>query len=169
MFPSSPKGISRLSSSPKWYIGNIIKWRNSMSFYNHKEIEPKWQILGWQSTLLKQEQMPQEPRFYALDIHLPIWAGLHVGHPEGYSNWYPQSFKRANLQCPFNGWILVLPAEQYAMDTRYYGRSENIAASKRQINAADSLTTGTVKSILVKLLQVVQWIFTKLYENGFGL
>ena len=57
-----------------------------MSFYNHKEIEPKWQATGQNIIHLRLEQIHRNRSFYALDMFpYPSGAGLHVGHPEGYT------------------------------------------------------------------------------------
>ena len=55
-----------------------------MSFYNHKEIEPKWQKHWADHHTFKTGTDASKPKFYALDMFpYPSGAGLHVGHPEG--------------------------------------------------------------------------------------
>ena len=57
-----------------------------MSFYNHKEIEPKWQKYWADNHTFKTGTDASKPKFYALDMFpYPSGAGLHVGHPEGYT------------------------------------------------------------------------------------
>ncbi|MBF0845186.1 class I tRNA ligase family protein, partial [Streptococcus danieliae] len=57
-----------------------------MSFYNHKEIEPKWQQFWAENETFKTGTDADKPKFYALDMFpYPSGAGLHVGHPEGYT------------------------------------------------------------------------------------
>ena len=57
-----------------------------MSFYNHKEIEPKWQKHWADHHTFKTGTDASKPKFYALDMFpYPSGAGLHVGHPEGYT------------------------------------------------------------------------------------
>ena len=126
-----------------------------MSFYNHKEIEPKWQKYWADHHTFKTGTDASKPKFYALDMFpYPSGAGLHVGHPEGYTATDILSrFKRAqgyNVLHPMGWDAFGLPAEQYAMDTGNDPAeftAENIANFKRQINALGSLTTGIVKSI----------------------
>ena len=57
-----------------------------MRFYNHKEIEPKWQGYWADHHTFKTGTDASKPKFYALDMFpYPSGAGLHVGHPEGYT------------------------------------------------------------------------------------
>ena len=57
-----------------------------MSFYNHKKLSLSGRATGQNIIHLRQEQMHQKPKFYALDMFpYPSGAGLHVGHPEGYT------------------------------------------------------------------------------------
>ena len=87
--------------------------------------------------------MPQNLSFMRLTCSLtPSGAGLHVGHPEGYTATDILSrFKRAqgyNVLHPMGWDAFGLPAEQYAMDTGNDPAeftAENIANFKRQINA----------------------------------
>ena len=91
-----------------------------------------------------------KPKFYALDMFpYPSGAGLHVGHPEGYTATDILSrFKRAqgyNVLHPMGWDAFGLPAEQYAMDTGNDPAeftAENIANFKRQINALGFLRLG---------------------------
>ncbi|GAA3320307.1 hypothetical protein GCM10020331_030760 [Ectobacillus funiculus] len=57
-----------------------------MSF-NHKEIEQKWQAYWEEQKKHSVRRMRQtNQNFYALDMFpYPSGAGLHVGHPEGYT------------------------------------------------------------------------------------
>ncbi len=85
----------------------------------------------------------------------PSGAGLHVGHPEGYTATDILSrFKRAQrLQRPSPngmGCFFGLPAEQYAMDTGMTQRNsqqKTLPTSNVKSMRLASLTTGTVKSI----------------------
>ena len=74
-----------------------------MSFYNHKEIEPKWQGYWAAHHTFKTGTDASKPKFYALDMFpYPSGAGLHVGHPEGYTATDILSRYKtcARLQCP---------------------------------------------------------------------
>ena len=57
-----------------------------MTFYNHKSIEKKWQKYWAENHTFKTGTVVSKPKFYALDMFpYPSGAGLHVGHPEGYT------------------------------------------------------------------------------------
>ena len=54
--------------------------------YNFKEIEQKWQHHWAENNTFKTEIDHSKPKFYCLDMFpYPSGAGLHVGHPEGYT------------------------------------------------------------------------------------
>ncbi len=54
--------------------------------FNHQEIEKKWQAYWAEHKTFKTENDTTKPKFYALDMFpYPSGAGLHVGHPEGYT------------------------------------------------------------------------------------
>ena len=54
--------------------------------YNFTEIEQKWQAYWEKNKTFKTVLDKSKPKFYALDMFpYPSGAGLHVGHPEGYT------------------------------------------------------------------------------------
>ena len=71
-----------------------------MATYNHKEIEKKWQAFWADNHTFKTGTDTDKPNFYALDMFpYPSGAGLHVGHPEGYTATDILSrFKRAQTE-----------------------------------------------------------------------
>lgn len=147
-----------------------------MSFYNHKEIEPKWQQFWAENETFKTGTDADKPKFYALDMFpYPSGAGLHVGHPEGYTATDILSrYKRAqgyNVLHPMGWDAFGLPAEQYAMDTGNDPAeftAENIANFKRQINALGFSYDWDreVNTTDPDYYKWTQWIFTKLFEKG---
>ncbi|MCA9544877.1 MAG: hypothetical protein KC613_10820, partial [Myxococcales bacterium] len=57
-----------------------------MAKYDPASIEPKWQQFWDADETFKVEMDPSKPKFYCLDMFpYPSGAGLHVGHPEGYT------------------------------------------------------------------------------------
>ncbi|MCL2676892.1 MAG: leucine--tRNA ligase [Streptococcaceae bacterium] len=147
-----------------------------MMEYNHKEIEEKWQKYWAEHETFKTGTDKNKPKFYALDMFpYPSGAGLHVGHPEGYTATDILSrYKRAqgfNVLHPMGWDAFGLPAEQYAMDTGNDPAkftAENIANFKRQINALGFSYDWEreVNTTDPSYYKWTQWIFTKLYEKG---
>jgi leucyl-tRNA synthetase len=120
-------------------------------------------------------QLP--PKFYILDMFpYPSGAGLHVGHPEGYTATdILARYKRAqgfNVLHPMGWDAFGLPAEQYAVKTGQHPRKtteENIATFKRQIRSLGfsydwSRELATTDPDYFKW---TQWIFLKLYNSYF--
>ena len=147
-----------------------------MTFYNHKEIETKWQKYWAEHKTFKTGTDSSKSNFYALDMFpYPSGAGLHVGHPEGYTATDILSrYKRAqgyNVLHPMGWDAFGLPAEQYAMDTGNDPAdftAENIANFKRQINSLGFSYDWDreVNTTDPNYYKWTQWIFTKLYEKG---
>jgi leucyl-tRNA synthetase len=121
-------------------------------------------------------QLP--PKFYILDMFpYPSGAGLHVGHPEGYTATdILARYKRAqgfNVLHPMGWDAFGLPAEQYAVKTGQHPRQtteQNIATFKRQIQSLGfsydwSRELATTDPDYFKW---TQWIFLKLYNSWFN-
>jgi len=121
-------------------------------------------------------QLP--PKFYILDMFpYPSGAGLHVGHPEGYTATdILARYKRAqgfHVLHPMGWDAFGLPAEQYAVKTGQHPRKsteENIANFKRQIQSLGfsydwSRELATTDPDYFKW---TQWIFLKLYNSWFN-
>ena len=120
-------------------------------------------------------QLP--PKFYILDMFpYPSGAGLHVGHPEGYTA--TDILARYRRACGFNvlhpmGWdSFGLPAEQYAVKTGQHPRKtteENIANFTRQIKSLGFSYDWSreLATTDVDYFKWTQWIFLKLYNSYF--
>lgn len=144
--------------------------------YNHIKIEKKWQNYWQTNKVFKTKDDLSMPKYYALDMFpYPSGAGLHVGHPEGYTATDIVSrYKRMN---GFNvlhpmGWdAFGLPAEQYALETGKDPRdftNKNIQIFKTQLqNLGFSYDWDReINTSDPKYFKWTQWIFTKLYEKG---
>ena len=148
-----------------------------MEHYPFHMIEPKWQQ-RWQAQQVFHalDGEPGRPKRYLLDMFpYPSGAGLHVGHPEGYTA--TDIIARYRRMCGDNvlhpmGWdAFGLPAEQYAIETGTHPAvttRRNIEIFKQQIQrlgfAYDwSREINTTDPGYVKW---TQWIFLKLYERG---
>ena len=144
-----------------------------MSF-NHQQIEKKWQQYWADNKTFKTENDESKPKFYALDMFpYPSGAGLHVGHPEGYTATDILSrFKRMqgyNVLHPMGWDAFGLPAEQYALDTGNDPAeftAKNIATFKRQIQELGFSYDWDreINTTDPSYYKWTQWIFTKLVE-----
>ena len=146
-----------------------------MSF-NHQEIEKKWQAYWGENKTFRTPDETDKPKFYALDMFpYPSGAGLHVGHPEGYTA--TDILSRMKRMQGYNvlhpmGWdAFGLPAEQYALDT---GNSpaefteKNINTFRNQIKALGFSYDWDreVNTTDPNYYKWTQWIFLQLFEKG---
>lgn len=144
--------------------------------YNHKTIEQKWQQFWDEENTFKTKDDFSLPKYYALDMFpYPSGAGLHVGHPEGYTATDVISrMKRAqgyNVLHPMGWDAFGLPAEQYALDTGNDPAeftAQNIQTFKQQIKSLGFSYDWSreINTTDPEYYKWTQWIFTKLYEKG---
>ncbi|KAB2338893.1 leucine--tRNA ligase [Cytobacillus depressus] len=146
-----------------------------MSF-NHQEIEKKWQSVWEENKTFKTSEDKGKRKFYALDMFpYPSGAGLHVGHPEGYTA--TDILSRMKRMQGYNvlhpmGWdAFGLPAEQYALDTGNDPAeftAKNINTFRRQIKALGFSYDWDreINTTDPEYYKWTQWIFLKLYEKG---
>lgn len=150
-------------------------------FYNHQEIDRKWQSFWKEKNTFRAENITEKggkPKFYVLDMFpYPSGAGLHVGHPLGYiaSDIYSR-YKRHqgyNVLHPIGYDSFGLPAEQYAIQTgqhpalttevninRYEEQLRKIGFSFdwiREIRTSDS-----------SYYRWTQWIFVELFHSWYN-
>jgi len=145
--------------------------------YNFAKIEPKWQKYWEENKTFKTTEEPGKKKFYVLDMFpYPSGAGLHVGHPEGYTatDIYCR-FKRMN---GFNvlhpmGWdAFGLPAEQYAIATGTHPKittEKNCNVFRKQIKSLGLSYDWDreISTTAPNYYKWTQWIFKKLYETWF--
>ena len=144
--------------------------------FNHQKIEKKWQQYWLENKTFKTTEDKEKPKFYALDMFpYPSGAGLHVGHPEGYTA--TDILSRMKRMQGYNvlhpmGWdAFGLPAEQYALDTGNDPAeftAQNIDNFRRQIQSLGFSYDWDreVNTTDEKYYKWTQWIFLKLYEKG---
>ena len=117
------------------------------------------------------------PKFYVLDMFpYPSGAGLHVGHPEGYTATdILARFKRCrgfNVLHPMGWDAFGLPAEQYAIKTGQHPRvttEANINNFRKQLqNLGFSYDWDReVDTTDPSYVRWTQWIFLQLYHSYF--
>ncbi|KXG08829.1 Leucine--tRNA ligase [Anoxybacillus sp. P3H1B] len=146
-----------------------------MSF-NHLDIEKKWKKYWEENKTFKTSEEEGKKKFYALDMFpYPSGAGLHVGHPEGYTA--TDILARMKRMQGYNvlhpmGWdAFGLPAEQYALDTGNDPAKfteQNINNFRRQIKSLGFSYDWDreVNTTDPNYYKWTQWIFLKLYEKG---
>ncbi|MDR5000777.1 MULTISPECIES: leucine--tRNA ligase [Brevibacillus] len=144
--------------------------------FSHREVEKKWQQYWEQNKTFKTSEDPGKQKFYALDMFpYPSGAGLHVGHPEGYTA--TDILSRMKRMQGYNvlhpmGWdAFGLPAEQYALDTGNDPAEfteKNINTFRRQIKSLGFSYDWDreINTTDPHYYKWTQWIFTKLYEHG---
>jgi leucyl-tRNA synthetase len=148
-----------------------------MPRYSPASIEPKWQRYWDEHKTFKTPDMPKGAKLYVLDMFpYPSGAGLHVGHPEGYTATDIVSrFARMNGKCvlhPMGFDAFGLPAEEHAIKTNTPPRvntEQNIATFKRQLKmlgfsydwSRELATTD------VEYFRWTQWIFLALFDTWF--
>ncbi|MDQ0245957.1 leucyl-tRNA synthetase [Bacillus fengqiuensis] len=142
----------------------------------HQEIEKKWQKYWENNKTFKTTEDEGKRKFYALDMFpYPSGAGLHVGHPEGYTA--TDILSRMKRMQGYNvlhpmGWdAFGLPAEQYALDTGNDPAEfteKNINTFRNQIKALGFSYDWDreVNTTDPNYYKWTQWIFLKLYEKG---
>jgi len=146
--------------------------------YNFRAIEKKWQKY-WEDnkTFRTPEDLTNPKKCYVLDMFpYPSGAGLHVGHPEGYTA--TDIYSRYKRMQGFNvlhpmGWdAFGLPAEQYAIQTGTHPAittKNNCDTFRRQIKEL-GLSYDWDKEINRTdpgYYKWTQWIFIRLYNTWF--
>ncbi|MHC8966813.1 leucine--tRNA ligase [Priestia aryabhattai] len=144
--------------------------------FNHEKIEQKWQKVWEENKTFRTTEDEGKRKFYALDMFpYPSGAGLHVGHPEGYTA--TDILSRMKRMQGYNvlhpmGWdAFGLPAEQYALDT---GNDPaeftelNINNFRRQIKSLGFSYDWEreINTTDPNYYKWTQWIFLQLYKKG---
>lgn len=150
-----------------------------MSSYPFSEIEPKWQTYWAEHktfAVTEDTTFPKEKRAYVLDMFpYPSGAGLHVGHPEGYTatDIYSRYLRMNgfNVLHPMGFDSFGLPAENYAIQTGTHPAittEKNINTFRRQIKRLGFCYDWDreISTCDPSYYHWTQWIFEKLYEKG---
>ncbi|MCR9246614.1 MAG: leucine--tRNA ligase [bacterium] len=150
--------------------------------YEPAAIEPKWQQFWLENKVFRAinpgdpDFDAAQPKFYALDMFpYPSAAGLHVGHPEGYTATDIVSrYKRAkgfNVLHPMGWDAFGLPAEQYAIQTNTHPAkttAANIGTFRRQLQTLGFSYDWDreISTADPAYFKWTQWIWKRLYERG---
>ncbi len=150
-----------------------------MSKYPFENIEPKWQKYWEENKTFRAKEdskIPPEKRKYILDMFpYPSAAGLHVGHPEGYT--------ATDIYCRYlrmNGYNVLhpmgfdsfgLPAENYAIKTGTHPSTTTHANIEKFTQQIKSLGFSydwdrCISTCEADYYHWTQWIFLKLYKKG---
>lgn len=148
--------------------------------YSPSKIEPKWQDLWEESKLFEAprdiNELKKKPKYYALDMFpYPSAAGLHVGHPEGYTATdVVARYKRMNGYNVLHsiGWdAFGLPAERAAMREGIHPEiitKRNIDNFRSQMKKLGFFYDWSreISTTDENYYKWTQWIFLKLYDKG---
>ena len=146
--------------------------------YPFNKIEAKWQKHWEDNKSFRTEDKidASKPKFYVLDMFpYPSGAGLHVGHPEGYTATdIVARYKRMkgfNVLHPMGWDAFGLPAEQYAIETGTHPKittEKNIARFRNQLKQLGFSYDWDreVDTTDPKYFKWTQWIFLQLYKKG---
>ncbi len=152
--------------------------------YPFDEFEPKWQAI-WEERQLfhapnpgEKDFDPSKSKFYVLDMFpYPSGAGLHVGHPEGYTATdIIARYKRLrgfNVLHPMGWDAFGLPAEQYAIKSGQHPAittRENVAKFKNQLKRIGFSYDWQreINTTDPRYYKWTQWIFLKIYNSWFN-
>ena len=144
--------------------------------YEFLKIEPHWQTIWEKTKAFRAENVSSKPKYYVLDMFpYPSGAGLHIGHPEGYTATdILARYKRArgfNVLHPIGWDAFGLPAEQHAVKTGTHPAANtrnNITNFRRQIKALGFSYDWDreVDTTDPHYFRWTQWIFLQLFKKG---
>jgi leucyl-tRNA synthetase len=147
-----------------------------MGAYDHKAIDARWQETWARDRAFATPTDRTKPKYYVLDMFpYPSGAGLHVGHPKGYTA--TDVVARARRMMGYNvlrvmGWdSFGLPAERQAEKENIHPRvitERNIATFKQQLSKL-GLSYDWERELATsdpRYYKWTQWIFLKLWEKG---
>ncbi len=150
-----------------------------MKGYPFSEIEKKWQKY-WEENktfrVIEDPSVPKEKRRYILDMFpYPSSAGLHVGHPEGYTatDIYSRYLRMTghHVLHPMGFDSFGLPAENYAIKTGTHPKVSTEANIKRFESQIKALGFSydwdrKVSTHEPEYYKWTQWVFLKMWEKG---
>lgn len=148
-----------------------------MAYTNFTEIEKKW-IEYWDGHKTFHTDLHDfsKPKYYILDMFpYPSGAGLHVGHPEGYTATdvlaRMKRMQGFNVLHPMGFDSFGLPAEQYAVKTGHNPdgfTQKNIKTFTEQLKMLGFSYDWeqTISTCDPDYYKWTQWIFKRLVQDG---
>lgn len=144
--------------------------------YDFKAIESYWQKYWLEHKTFCVKEDKSKPKYYVLDMFpYPSGAGLHIGHPEGYTaSDILGRYKKAkgfNVLHPMGWDAFGLPAEQHAIATGLHpsiNTEKNIATFRQQIQHLGFAIDWSreINTTQPEYYRWTQWIFLQLFKHG---
>ena len=144
--------------------------------YDFASIEKKWQRFWEENKTFKAVDFADKPKYYVLDMFpYPSGAGLHVGHPEGYTATdiicRYRRMKGDNVLHPMGWDAFGLPAEQYAVETGTHPEvttQKNVDNFRRQIKSLGFSYDWDreINTTDPGYFKWTQWIFMQLHKKS---
>jgi len=175
---SSPTAASSSASEQSSSTESAAAPASPMA-YPFGTVEPKWQRYWEKHATFRTPNRTADssrPKKYVLDMFpYPSGAGLHVGHPEGYTAsdvmsryWRMRGY---DVLHPIGWDSFGLPAEQFAIQTGTQPAqttANNIANFKRQLQMLGFSYDWDreIATTDVNYVKWTQWIFLQLFKKG---
>jgi leucyl-tRNA synthetase len=148
-----------------------------MSGYPFEQIEKKWQKYWEEKVIFKTYDDFSKPKFYVLDMFpYPSGAGLHIGHPEGYTATdiiaRYKKMKGFNVLHPMGFDAFGLPTERYSMITGIHPRvatEKNIQVFRNQLKMLGFGYDWSreINTTDPKYFKWTQWMFIQIYNSWY--
>ncbi len=148
-----------------------------MASYPFSKIEKKWQKFWEDNQIYRTPEDSDKPKYYVLDMFpYPSGAGLHIGHPEGYTASdivaRYKKMKGYNVLHPMGFDAFGLPTERYSMTTGippHEATEKNIETFRRQLS---NLGLGYDWSRMINTtnpdyFKWTQWMFLLIYNSWY--
>ena len=144
--------------------------------YPHHIIEPKWQAFWEENGTFHAKRRPGHKKTYILDMFpYPSGAGLHVGHPLGYTATDILARKRRHegydVLHPMGWDAFGLPAENFALKTGTHpevSTKENIKNFRRQVRSLGFSYDWSreISTTHPNYIRWTQWLFLQMFHKG---
>ena len=145
-------------------------------YYNHHEVEPKWQQIWDDEKAFATSNDYSKPKYYALvEFPYPSGQGLHVGHPRPYTALDIVARKRRmqgyNVLYPMGWDAFGLPTENYAIKNQIHPKivtKNNVSRFKNQLHSLGYSFDWDreINTTDPGYYHWTQWIFLKLFNAG---